>query len=56
MSNPHQDERLQNEDQEAKDREFALKLQLQMNGDNHHLEVEAGKLSDAFKDPANAPG
>ena len=30
-----------------------MKLQLQMNGDNHHFEVEGGKLSDAFKDPEN---
>ena len=44
-----------NEDQVDKDREFALKLQLQMNENNHRYEeLEARKLSDAFKDPENA--
>ena len=43
-----------NEDQVAKDRDFALKLQLQMDENNHVNEVDVGKLSDAFKEPKNA--
>ena len=49
----YQGEKQGDEDQVAKDHEFAMKLHLQMFEDNHRNEVQAGKLSDAFKDSEN---